>query len=147
MPTVDFHKPILDLDGEPIHEFNAPAQVLKIVVERFNEDIGEAAGRATEILLDVFGKRPISLSTLAISVLNNPERDEKISPEDKLRRGLLAQRIYTSKKSTDVIADDVTLIKELIGKRFPPLYYLRAVEVLDPVALKQASVPEPAEED
>jgi hypothetical protein len=82
---------------------------------------------------DCTNKPPLTLRTLAIRVLtaNFPDEEKTLSGEDKFKRGELALRIHKSEKA-NLTAEDVSLVKRLVGKAYGPLVVLKAWSLLDP---------------
>lgn len=107
---VDFSKPLKGLDGEPLR---VPAE----------------SGEGLEVM---------TLGLMSINVLLTTLIDQRtgqvetVSPADKVRFAKLAQDIYGSTKPIDISVDDVSLLKERIGRAGSPLAVARAWEILDP---------------
>ena len=107
---VDFAAPILALDGRPI----------------------QACAEKTEEC-----QRPITLGTLsglALSRNSDPAAargGNPVAPDEKLRRGQLALRVYGAGK-LDLAVEDVALIKRALGEAVEPLFFARADALLDP---------------
>lgn len=61
-------------------------------------------------------------------------RPEHVSGDEKLKRWELAKRIHDCNGLIDLKAEDITLLKNLIDKKYPssPLIYGQACEILDP---------------
>lgn len=77
--------------------------------------------------------RVVILREIIISSLTKIDPREKISGEDKVRRAKLAERVYKN----DVVnlnAEELSLIKLLIGETYDPVTVYRAWEILDPSA-------------
>ncbi len=76
-------------------------------------------------------KAPFTLGAAAVRALVISYEDERnLSPEEKFKRGELATRIYGA-TSLSLKAEDVTLLKRLIGKAYGPLIVFRAWPLLD----------------
>ena len=76
---------------------------------------------------------PVKVSSIAINaLLATFPHEQALSGEDKLKRFTLAQRIKTNEKSVDISAEELALIKSLIGYGFPPLCVGAAYAILDP---------------
>jgi len=58
--------------------------------------------------------------------------DEKIDGEEKLKRFLLATKIYESNGELELTIDEVKMIKDLIAKGYSILVTGRALQILDP---------------
>lgn len=65
-----------------------------------------------------------------LTVLPEHGQPEQISPVDKCRYGKLAQDIYAS-QTVDLKVEDIALLKDRIGKAYPPLAVMRAWDLLD----------------
>ena len=77
---------------------------------------------------------PTSLKTVAVNALMQPYPDEReLSGEDKLKRFSIALLIQPG-GDIDLNAEQVSLIKKLIGKLYTPLIVGRAYPLLDPPA-------------
>jgi len=81
---------------------------------------------------------PLTLRRAITDALTSNYQDEqKLEPAKKAERGWLAMKIYNHPEpAIDLDADDVTMIKNLIGKRYSPLIVALAWEVLDPASKK-----------
>lgn len=73
-----------------------------------------------------------SLSEVVLKALLEDLRgDEVQSGKDKFDRALLAQRIHQSDGEADVTAEEVAMIKDRVGRAYPPLAVLRAWTILE----------------
>ena len=80
---------------------------------------------------------PFTLRTACVNVLTMREVDDRgkakeISGKDKVKRYELAKRIYHSKELVDLQAEEIALLKELVGRIYPPITVGQAFEILDP---------------
>lgn len=75
-------------------------------------------------------------SACATALLAAFPDEADIRGEEKVRRFLLAQRIVTS-ESVDLTAEDIALIKHLVGKGYGALVVGRVWAALDPVSIRQ----------
>lgn len=105
---IDFNTKILALDGETQ------------VVEQVGDEI-----------------KPVTLGHMAINALLTPLPDmagnqEQTDGQTKVRLATLAQAIYAG-GTVDVSVEDVSLIKERIGRCYSALPVMRAWSILDPV--------------
>ena len=57
---------------------------------------------------------------------------EQMDGNEKARRYYLAMEIHKSKKQVELSVDDIKLIKDEIGRVYPPLIVGQAFEILDP---------------
>jgi len=63
--------------------------------------------------------------------------EEKLAPQKKAERGWLALKIHNHPEPLiELTAEEVTLCKDLIGKRYIPLIVALAWEMLDPASKK-----------
>jgi len=96
---------------------------------------------------DSVGKdaKNFTLAKCCVNALYAQFEDEKnLSGEEKIKRYNLAEKIYAAKDKIDVTAENIALLKKLIGKAYGALIVGRAYELLDPVEDKDA--PEMREE-
>lgn len=108
---IDFSKNILDLDGNPAMSQEPP----KTPDEKPT-------------------LKPIKLKDLALNSLGSVHHDEHgITGEEKATRFALMMRIYATKdgEELELTPEEVTKIKQLVGKMFPPLHVGRAYEILN----------------
>lgn len=74
----------------------------------------------------------LTLKTVCInSLLASDRESEQESGEKKYERYLLAQKIHAGNEEEEFKAEDVALIKKLVGKIYIPLVVGRAFEMLD----------------
>jgi len=83
-----------------------------------------------EILKDK-GK-DVTLKDVSTNALLGNYQDEKIDGEEKLKRFLLATRIYESKDEIELENDDVKLVKDMIAKGYSTVVTARVWQILDP---------------
>ena len=108
-------------------------------------------GREGEILKEPFGEkqrmlceeclknegelravRAVTLKRVAISALDAIyENERNLEGEEKHKRGILADRIYLAKEPIDLTAEEISLIKKLIGKGFSPLIVSQSYKILE----------------
>jgi len=89
--------------------------------------------------IPIAGKDNFTLKSLCLNALNtdfsNPQQwganAEKISGEDKFKRGALSMEIYKANDKINLPAEDITLLKKLIGMLSTPLIVHQAYETLD----------------
>ena len=82
-------------------------------------------------------KADLTLREVITNSILSPQRDqqnprEKIDGNEKARRCYLAMEIYKAKKQIELNVDDIKLIKDEIGRVYPPLIVGQAYEILDP---------------
>lgn len=81
--------------------------------------------------------RPLTLrKAITDSFILIPQVEVKIAPDEKAKRGWFAMRIHNHPEALiELTADEVTLCKDLIGKRYNnSLIVALAWEVLDPAS-------------
>ncbi len=88
------------------------------------KDFTDAEGKAV----------PMMLKTLVVNSLLANDQQASLSGEEKVKRYILAQRIYASPKDPDLTVDDLKLIKDMIGKYQPTALAAPAILMLDPKA-------------
>lgn len=64
------------------------------------------------------------------SVLEDEHRT--LSQKDKLTRGKLIERIFIEKSPLEITVEEANLIRERIGKVYPPLVVVAMEKLLDP---------------
>ena len=83
-----------------------------------------------EILKDK--EKDLTLKDVSTNALLGNYPDEKIDGEEKLKRFLLATKIYESKDELELSVDKIKMTKDLIAKGYSILVTGRALEILDP---------------
>lgn len=74
--------------------------------------------------------KPAALRGVVIDALLAQFKDEpNLSGEEKVKRFILAEKIFRGE--TEVSAEDVSLIKKLIGKAYNPLIVGQAWQILE----------------
>jgi hypothetical protein len=85
-----------------------------------------------EVIKD--GKNDLTLSTVCCGALLTPLPDEtNLSADEKVRRFKLAVKLCDGGQQ-DLSSEEITMLKQLVGKVYPPLTVGRAFEILDPDA-------------
>jgi len=77
-------------------------------------------------------EKDLTLKDVSVNALLGNYQDEKINGEEKLRRFLLATKIYESNDELELSIDEVKMTKDLIAKGYSVLVTGRALEILDP---------------
>jgi hypothetical protein len=78
------------------------------------------------------GEKHLDLATICTNALLTPaQNDQSMAADEKVRRYRLAQRI-TNGGTLDMPLEDLVLLKDIIGKAYPPLVVGRAFDILDP---------------
>ena len=123
--------------------------VLKDIDGTAMGDMVHVPGEGTKTLVNPDGSKvPLTIMKVAIRALTAP--DEKISGEEKLKRSILAEKIYNANPFVDLTSEEITLIKDRVDKTFTlPYLYKAAVDVLDPKTPKEKlkSVDDPDTEE
>jgi hypothetical protein len=77
--------------------------------------------------------RPLTLRDTAVLGLIAPFEDEKTMDAGlKFKRALLAEDIHRSEGDLPLKAEDISIIKKVIGKAFAPTVILAAWRLVDP---------------
>lgn len=76
-------------------------------------------------------EKQLTLGYVALQALNSPEQN--ITYSEAAKRGQLGLMVYRS-NGAELTADEITLIKTQLPKRWSPLVVARAVPLLDPVS-------------
>ena len=114
--------PVPAYAGDPVRfDFAASIKMLDGTVMR----IGDAEkGKA------------LTLADVAENALLADYKDEpNLDGVEKLRRWTLARKIEETKLSVALSAEDIALIKRLVGKAYNPLVYGEMVQAIDPASL------------
>lgn len=106
--ALDFSKPLMDADGKPI--------CVVQVAEGATCPDGSAATLGRVVRAALYAQFP---------------DEQNLSLDDKLKRGDLAQAI-TGAGDIKLKAEDIALIKKVVGKAYGPLIVWAAVRELDP---------------
>lgn len=73
---------------------------------------------------------PLSLKTICVDALLVVDSREKLDGEEKIKRYILAQEIYQGKKDS-LSAEEVVLLKELIGRYYSTIVVGQVFPMLD----------------
>jgi hypothetical protein len=73
----------------------------------------------------------VTLETIAVGALMMALPNDTTPGPEKVQRFKLAQRIDGSDTAIDVTAEEITMLKDLIGKLYTPLVVGRAYELLE----------------
>ena len=77
-------------------------------------------------------EKDLILKDVSVNALLGNYKDENINGEEKLKRFLLATKIYESKDELGLSVDEIKMIKDLIAKGYSTLVTARALQILDP---------------
>ena len=76
--------------------------------------------------------KDLTLKTVSVEALLATFSDEQsLSGEEKAKRYLLATRIYANPEDIDLTVEEISKIKQLIGKGYGPLVVGQAWEILE----------------
>ena len=96
----------------------------------FDSVITDLAGEVVK--QDTKDAKDTDLKYLAVIALTSGlEEDKNLSGKDKFELGVLAQEVYAGGE-IELSSEDVSTLKDRIGKMFGPLFVLRSYELLDP---------------
>ena len=76
-------------------------------------------------------KKELTLRSICENVLLGTNPKEQIDGEEKVKRYALAMKIHEH-DATDMTAEEITLVKKVIGEAYGPMVVGRAWEMLDP---------------
>lgn len=82
-----------------------------------------------EVLKDATSGLELSLGEVCIESLMAVDKDNVIDASEKIRRYNLASEIYKNKDNLS--AEEIVLLKELIGKYYAPIIVGQAFPILD----------------
>lgn len=116
---IDFNYQFKTLDG-------------KVIPERPDEEIVDKDGKKTTKKYPPFTLRKVCENVLLAPETGENGEVKEMSGEEKAKRYGLAKRIYTGKVLVDLQAEEIVLLKKLIGKIYPTLTTGQAFEILDP---------------
>lgn len=138
---------IEDMDGMPIPKGGSNDLVVRAITEVFKEPSDkpiDTLNRIAEaIRIHSVSKENFTLGGACFNSLMAQFDDEKgLTPEEKFKRGKLAEKIYSAKGEVEVSAEEVAEIKKLIGKAYGQLIVIRTWELLEG---KPEALPEPTQ--
>lgn len=121
MIKVDFNYKFKNLDGTPIPE--RPPEI--------EED--EETGKMKEKKYPTFTLKTCCINVLTMQPMQERGKSQaELSGKQKVERYEFAKRIYECKGLLDITPEEQVLLKELIGKAYPPITVGQAFEILDP---------------
>lgn len=116
---IDFNYQFKTLDGE-------------VIRERPDEEIVDKDGKKTTKKFPPFTLRKVCENVLLAPNTDEAGEPKEINGEEKAKRYDLAKRLYAGIGLVDLRAEEIALLKELIGKMYPTLTSGQAWEILDP---------------
>lgn len=90
-------------------------------------------------ITDVHGKvqsDDMTIGTCAIAALQHLYQNEDIGADVKVKRFKLAVKIAQADAPMSLSADDISVIKLVVGKYWNPLVVGRVFEAIDPASMK-----------
>jgi len=78
----------------------------------------------------------MTVGSCAIAALQHLYQGEEITPDVKVKRFKLAVRIAQADLPLSLTADDVSVIKTVVGKYWNPLVVGRVFEAIDPESMR-----------
>ena len=133
---IDFTTELTELDGSPMRTRDLNGEALLDLLRQVmagDEDSKETAAKALKEMAEL---KPLTLKSVAIEVLKAQFKDEQnLSGELRMERGMLAKEIFTATGPMALKAEQVALLKRLIGKSCTPLVVMQAWSLIDPACL------------
>lgn len=81
------------------------------------------------------GARTVTVKKIAVdALLANYEDERNLSGEDKVKRFRLAQKIHVAEDEIEITAEEISLIKRLVGKGYAPLAVGQVFDLLEGAA-------------
>lgn len=106
---------MLDVAGQPIYDSLGLQDVLAATV-----DMTQAEREAIAAAINKTGRPQITLKRAAVNAVQAMFEDERnLDGSEKLKRWQLAMRIHLG-GDVDLSADEITLVKKLVGKLYGP---------------------------
>lgn len=102
-----------------------------IIPERPPE-MEEVDGKQVEKKSPPFTLRTACVNVLIMRQADGATKEKELSGEEKLKRYQFATKIYKSTGLLDLQAEEISLLKKLIGRVYPPITAGQAWMVLDP---------------
>lgn len=113
---VNFERQLKNLDGKILIDEGTPQEVDGIPVKDENGSF-------------VLEYKPVILSGICINALLSVNQQANVSGEEKLKRYQLAIKVKNGKG--EVSAEEISLIKKLVGEVFSPLVVGQVWEMLE----------------
>lgn len=93
------------------------------------EEEKEIAGSKAKMTITLTFKK---VTTDALCTLYQDEKD--LSGEEKIKRALLAQKIYSAQDIVEITVDEAGLIKKLVNRLYGTIPYFRVHEMIENAA-------------
>ncbi|GAI73742.1 unnamed protein product [marine sediment metagenome] len=103
-----------------------------VIPERPDEEIVDKDGKKTTKKHPPFTLRKVCENVLLLPDMDKDGEPKEMNGEEKAKRYDLAKRIYTGPSLVDLQAEEIALLKKLIGRHYPTLTSGQAWEILDP---------------
>lgn len=121
---IDFNKKFTELDGTIIPE--SPPTMEK------NDN-----GEMVEKKYPPFTLRKACTNVLVMRQADERGREKQLTGKEKVERYELAKKIHNSTGLVDLEAEEIALLKKLIGEIYPPITVGQSFEILDPHSEKK----------
>ena len=121
---IDFNYKFTELDGTIIPE--QPPEMVK------NDN-----GEMEEKKYPPFTLRKACTNVLVMREVDEKGRPKQLTGKEKVERYELAKKIHHSKGLVDLTVEEIALLKELVGRIYPPITVGQAFEILDPHSEKK----------
>ncbi len=121
---IDVNYKFVELDG-------------KIIPEQPPEMVKNDNGEMEEKKYPPFTLRKACTNVLVMREVDAQGRPKEMTGKQKVERYELAKKIHNSTGLVDLQAEEIALLKELIGRIFPPITVGQAFEILDPHSEKK----------
>lgn len=93
----------------------------------FNQSLKSLDGKA----LKFDQVTEFTLKLACVEALMREHANEQISGKEKFERAILAEKIHKAKGFCEVTSEEITQIKELVGRAWPPVVVLPAYKLLE----------------
>ncbi len=127
--AVNVNRDIKKRNGDPIRyppEYKENFKFCETCTKKVNEVRGPRM-TVGAVIVDVLDSMP----------KNSPPDEKKLTGSEKLRRGLLAEKIYSADAPIELPVEDLALIKKLVGEVQTPLVISQVFPEIDPKPEKE----------
>ena len=121
---IDVNYKFVELDG-------------KTVIPEQPPEMKNVDGVMEEVIHPPFTLRKACTNVLVMREVTKDGRPKEMTGKEKVERYELAKKIHNSTGLVDLQVEEVALLKELIGRIFPPITVGQAFEILDPHSEKK----------
>jgi hypothetical protein len=120
---IDFTQEVKNLKGEAFKQGDITASLMKLLSEK------KESYTSAEIVKCINDATAITLGNCCIDALSASFEGEKLSKEDKIKRGRLCEKIFDGK---EIEIKDASLCQDLIAKYYTnPILVMRANDMLE----------------